>query len=41
MQSANRKMQNATVLKELRESLYWLKLVKRAGLIADEDLQPL
>jgi len=29
------------VLKELRESLYWLKLVNRAGLIPDEDLQPL
>lgn len=29
------------VLKELRESLYWLKLVKRASLISDEDLQPL
>ena len=29
------------VLKELRESLYWLKLVKRAGLITNEDLQPL
>ena len=29
------------VLKELRESLYWLKLVKRASLIPDEDLQPL
>lgn len=29
------------VLKELRESLYWLKLVKRAGLISDENLQPL
>ena len=28
------------VLKELRESLYWLKLVKRACLIPDEDLQP-
>jgi len=29
------------VLKELRESLCWLKLVKRASLIPDEDLQPL
>ena len=29
------------VLKELRESLYWLKLVKRAELIASKDLQPL
>ena len=29
------------VLKELRESLYWLKLVKRASLIPDEELQPL
>jgi len=28
------------VLKELRESLYWLKLVRRAGLIPDGDLQP-
>ncbi|MDI6886003.1 MAG: four helix bundle protein [archaeon] len=29
------------VLKELRESLYWLKLVKKSGLISDRDLQPL
>ena len=29
------------VLKELRESLYWLKLIKRANLISDEHLQPL
>ena len=29
------------VLKELRESLYWLKLVKGASLIPDEELQPL
>ena len=28
------------VLKELRESLFWLKLTKRAGLIPDEHLQP-
>ena len=29
------------VLKELRESLYWLKLARKAGLIATEDLEPL
>ncbi|MCW3130035.1 MAG: four helix bundle protein [Methanophagales archaeon] len=29
------------VLKELRESLYWLKLIGRAKLIPTEDLQPL
>ncbi|MDI6811170.1 MAG: four helix bundle protein [archaeon] len=29
------------VLKELRESLYWLKLIERSKLIPDEDLQPL
>ncbi|HJH27543.1 MAG TPA: four helix bundle protein, partial [Methanophagales archaeon] len=29
------------VLKELRESLYWLKLATRAGLISNDDLQPL
>lgn len=28
------------VLKELRESLYWLKLVRKAG-VADNHLQPL
>jgi len=29
------------VLKELRESLYWLKLLERSKLIPSEDLQPL
>ena len=29
------------VLKELRESLYWLRLAHRTGLISDEDLKPL
>jgi len=29
------------VLKELRESLYWLKLIKKANLISDGYLQPL
>ncbi|MDI6885128.1 MAG: four helix bundle protein [archaeon] len=29
------------VLKELRESLYWLKLIERSKLIPDENLQPL
>ena len=29
------------VLKELRESLYWLKLIKKANLISDGHLQPL
>lgn len=29
------------VLKELRESLYWLKLIKKVSLISDEHLQPL
>ena len=29
------------VLKELRESLYWLKLAKRADLISDDGLQSL
>ena len=29
------------VLKELRESLYWLKLIKKTTLISDEHLQPL
>lgn len=29
------------VLKELRESLYWLRLAHRARLISDEDLKPL
>ncbi len=29
------------VLKELRESLYWLKLVERTGLISGKELQPL
>ena len=29
------------VLKELRESLYWLRLADRAGLISTQDLKPL
>ena len=29
------------VLKELRESLYWLKLVERTDLISGRELQPL
>jgi len=29
------------VLKELRESLYWLKLIKKAELISQNDLDPL
>ena len=29
------------VLKELRETLYWLKLANRTDLISDEALQPL
>ncbi len=29
------------VLKELRESLYWLKLVQRSDLISSKELQPL
>ncbi|MHC1623596.1 MAG: four helix bundle protein [Candidatus Methanospirareceae archaeon] len=29
------------VLKELRESLYWLKLIERSELIPNEDIQPL
>lgn len=29
------------VLKELRKSLYWLKLLERSKLIPSEDLQPL
>ncbi|MBO8130913.1 MAG: four helix bundle protein [Candidatus Marinimicrobia bacterium] len=29
------------VLKELRESLYWLKLVERSDLISGNELQPL
>jgi len=29
------------VLKELRESLYWLKLVERTDLISGKELQPL
>jgi len=29
------------VLKELRESLYWLKLVERSDLISGKELQPL
>jgi four helix bundle protein len=29
------------VLKELRESLYWLRLADRAGLISTQDLRPL
>jgi len=29
------------VLKELRESLYWLKLLERSKLIPSDDLQPL
>jgi len=29
------------VLKELRESLYWLKLVERTDLISGKDLQAL
>jgi len=29
------------VLKELRESSYWVKLLKKVRLISDEDLQPL
>ena len=29
------------VLKELRESLYWLRLIKKASLTSDEHLQPL
>lgn len=29
------------VLKELRESLYWLKLLERSKLLPSEDLQPL
>ena len=29
------------VLKESRESLYWLKLTKRSELIPSKDLQPL
>ena len=29
------------VLKELREYLYWLKLIKKASVISDEHLQPL
>jgi len=29
------------VLKELRESLYWLKLVKKAGPSLDGELQPI
>jgi hypothetical protein len=29
------------VLKELRESLYWLKLLERSKLIPSEDLHPL
>ncbi len=29
------------VLKELRESFFWLKLLKRAGLTSDDQLQPL
>lgn len=29
------------VLKELRESLYWLKLIERSKLIPNEDIQPL
>jgi four helix bundle protein len=29
------------VLKELRESLYWLRLAHRAGLISAGDLKPL
>jgi four helix bundle protein len=29
------------VLKELGESLYWLRLIKKASLISDEHLQPL
>jgi len=29
------------VLKELRESLYWLKLAEKTGLIAGKELQPL
>ena len=29
------------VLKELRESLYWLKLIKKANLLSDGHLQPL
>ena len=29
------------VLKELRESLYWLRLADRAGLISTQDLEPL
>jgi four helix bundle protein len=29
------------VLKELRESLYWLKLIHRTGLMTKEDLDPM
>ena len=29
------------VLKELRESVYWLKLIKKSQLISDEHLHPL
>lgn len=29
------------VLKELRESLYWLKLIERSKLIPSDDLHPL
>ena len=29
------------VLKELRESLYWLKLMERSDLISSKELQPL
>ena len=29
------------VLKELRESFYWLRLAHRSGLISAEDLKPL
>ena len=29
------------VLKELKESLYWLRLIRKSGLISDESLLPL
>ena len=29
------------VLKELKESLYWLKLIRKSALISDEQVQPL
>jgi four helix bundle protein len=29
------------ILKELKESLYWLKLIRKSALIQDERVQPL